>query len=182
MTANRFLFKGGTEKVHEGNPEEQVYKFFLFSILKDRELIFYEALKQGLIKSTPREPHEVERERSQMLNNVESYVCFSPEVKIFIRSQGFGVRRAYYSFFFRFDKTVPNMITIKPFGPNTMNFSFQGRGRFLTNEEVKDRYGEESPTYTYYCRQTYLSKTELRKLVSIGSVDSQPQQVRVLRV
>lgn len=181
MTAHRFLFKGGTEKVHDGTPQEQTYKFFLFSILEDREIIFYEAMKQGLIKKVPQRPDEVLEQRPSDAGMSDPYVSFSPEVKIFMNSQGFGVRRAYYSFFFRFDKTAANLITITPFGPNRGQFAFQARGRFMSTDEIKARYGETSQTYTYYCRQTYLSKTELQTHVTMGHIDQSSQQVRVLR-
>lgn len=177
MSAHRFLFSGGTEKVYEGTPEEQTYKFFLFAILEDRELIFYDAVKQGLVKRVSC----AAQEEQPLSGTANPYVCFAPEVKIFMASQGFGIRRSYYSFFFRFDKTSPSLITITPFGPNLKGFSFQGRGRFMGSEEIKGRYGEDSQVYSYFCRQTYLSKTELRQHVTVGTVDVEAQQVRVLR-
>jgi hypothetical protein len=178
--AHRFFFRGGTEKVYPETVQEQRYKFFIFAILEDKELILYDAIKKGVIKKLPSEPVDHNNMES-VRSSGDPYVSFAPEVKIFMNSSGFGVRKSYYSFFFRFDASSSSLITILPFGPNNNDCIFRARGRFMSNDEIKDRFGEDSPTYNFYLRQAYLSKAELSEHVKVGAIAEEAQAVRVLR-
>jgi hypothetical protein len=182
--AYRFYWKGGQEKVNEGSSGEENYKFYMFAVLEDTESIFYEATKQGLIKPAPTTPDDQDQADDILRSGAKPYVIFTPEIKVFMASQGFGVRRSYYSFFFKFENEVKDVITIRPFGPNHKNHLFRGRGRFMSNDEIKTRYGGDSQTFKYFMRQTYLSKAELRQHVTIGEAihDGGPTQVRHVRV
>lgn len=174
--AHRFWYNGGSYSVGD-NLEN--YKFHLFAVLEDKEHIFFEALKQGIISRGHDSPDEV---KDSYTSGASVYVCRTPEVKIFLSSQGFGVRKAYYTFFFRFDRNSGRVLTILPFGPNTKNYVFRGRGRFMTRDEIMARFPETSDTRKYYERQTYLSTAELRNYVKVTDIEEAPISVRVVRV
>ena len=177
----RFLWNGG---VHKPN-EHDTFKFFLFAIMEDTEFIQYEAIKRGIFTQYYGETDFTDS--SDLFKqyppsiNISEYTSVTPEVKIFMASKGFGVRNAYCSFFFRFDNHSNKIITVLPFGSNQDGYLFKGVGRFMTNDEIKNRVGKDSQTYRFYKTQTYLSKTELLEHVKVESLIKE-QVVRRIRV
>jgi hypothetical protein len=166
----RFYFKGGTHK----QKSTEVYKFYLFAMLEDQELIYYDARRRGVIYDAPIGGDTA----------LEESISVVSEVKVFMAQNGFGIRKSYYSFFFKFERIGGKVITIRPFGPNPDDFMFRARGRFLNSSEIKERVGAESQTYKYYNWQTYLSKAELRKHITVEteSTVSGVDQVRMVRI
>lgn len=164
----RFSWKGGTYK----QKSTEVYKFYLFAMLEEEELIYFDAKRKGVFYDAP-----IEDGTAELISVV-------PEVKVFMAQQGFGLRKSYYSFFFRFERIGGKVITIKPFGPNPDSYMFRGRGRFMDSDEIKDRVGADSKTYSYYTYQAYLSKAELRRhvMVETESTVGEVGQVRMLRI
>ena len=164
----RYQFKGGTHK-----PTEQAtYKFYMFAILDadpPEEVIYYQAKKRDIFYSASDADCDRERLSDDSVRGGLDFMTRTPEVKLFMACQGFGIRKSYYSFFFRFDRRSDKIITIRPFGFDNHDYIFSGRGRFWTVDEIKARFGEDSQTYAYYKRQTYLSKAELLKHVTITS-------------
>lgn len=175
MKAYRFEFAGGNHKIYPESPKQQTHKFFLFSILTQREneaqeVIFFEAIKRGII---------IRRPTPKSLN---SYICYAPEVKLFLSSSGFGLRKMYYNLFFKFDSACQRKVTIKSFNYNESSYFFKAKGRFMLQEEIRDRYGENSPTYQYYLKQPYLSRSELKEIIQIEPDKCEASRVRVIRV
>ena len=104
-----------------------------------------------------------------------AFVSATPDVKIFLGSSGFGVRKVNRSFYFRIDNsTNSNLVNIVSLYPSASTFLFSARGKFWTQEKKRKRFGEDSQTYRYYARQSFLSKAELRKLITI----TKPNQIK----
>lgn len=168
-------FKGGTDK-----RDDATFKFFCFFRIEEgrevSEVMLYRAEKRGIITRAA----ELDLQEDELVG-VPHYSALVPDVKIFASSAGFGVQKRYYSYFIRLDATSPKIITIRPFGLK-YGQAFRARGRFLTPAEVKEMYGEDSETYQFYTRQTYLSKYELQDYVTIENVGVPvPQDVRRIR-
>lgn len=164
-----FNFHGGSFKPNE----HATCKFFLFALLDDEEAIFYDAVKRGifvskkLVDGSEVKPH--------------SYQSLVRDIKIFTSSQGFGLDKSYFSFFFRMGGQLNKTITITPFS-DRRDYFFRAKGRFLSNEEIKKRF-EGTDTYKFYKRQKYLSKAELNDIIRVeeeGQISS--TQVRLVRV
>lgn len=175
-----FSWVGGTHK--EG--EHQTFKFFLFAMVEDqdpKEIIYFEAAKRHIFRKVEEDPSSAEKRATPFRT---PYLSLVPTVKIFMGQQGFGIRKSYFSFFFQFTRNEGKIVTINPFGSELSNYSFQAKGRFLSTGEIKELVGEDSESYKYYCKQTYLSKTELSGYVSLSSLPTldKPGPVRNIRV
>ena len=176
----RFQWKGGAHKP----TEHASYKFYLFAMLDDAEVIYFEAKKRGIIYTASFADTDRESEGfPDTPGSGEDFMSQTKYLKIFMSQSGFGLRKSFYSFFFCLDRKIDKVISIRPFGMEHVDHYFRGRGRFLTTDEVRQLVGEDSDTFRFYSRQTYLSRTELQKHVTLETLSHRtPTRVRNIRI
>jgi hypothetical protein len=162
-----FYFQGGSK-----SQQNQNIKFHLFTLSEDgKEDILYQALKLGIIG-------RIEKNK---------YSTYYPYVKVFCKTDGFGIPNEYYSFFFKIEPTGKE-VRISPLGESSLKrwgytFYFKSRGRFLNRQEIHKLLGN-SPSYGYYLRQAALSKRRIRELVHTEHLQPKitKQRVRAIRI
>lgn len=188
MEGYRFAFKGGIVK-----HDKATFKFLLyFKAPEDNsdptEELLFQAVRKGYVLKDRYQPEHI-----QYGVNYENYVSYLPIVKIFTSTGGFGVPKEYFSYFFLITPSSSKRVTIRPLGyDRTVDLqlaeklklmAFTATGRFLTREEIRSLYGDNSTTYRYYQRQAFLSKERLRTMVTVQDVDPEVcvPTVRVIR-
>lgn len=171
-----FQFKGGSVAV-----DQKQIKFHAYvTDEKGNEKHLYEAARMGLVdrELATHPPFHTPIYRSSLT-----------VLKVFTSTKGFGIPSEYFSYFFFLSNTSTKVVTIKPLGAKYLDkdFRFNARGRFLSSNEIGRIYGQKSPTYKYFLRQSMISKRRLLEMVTVEEVDSsgeitQTPQVRKLRV
>lgn len=173
MYKYQFKFNGGAKKVEQAN-----YKFHAFIVdTSSNEHHLYGALKNGLV------------EREDVINNI--YGSVTPVVKVFSATAGFGVEKAFFSYFIMLSPASSKLIHIKPLGFKKVRqyeWGFSGQGRFMQKEEIKRFFGASSDTWRFYQRQSFLSRHRLQELVTITKaqaldepIERVHEQVRMVR-
>lgn len=161
----KFEFRGKSIK-----HDQKVIKFHSFVFTADgKEEILYQAVKKGFVEHSH--------------GSVEYYSNF-PVLKIFSSTSGFGIRKAYQNYFFKLDESSNRQVRIKPLGYEHLyeDLYFQANGHFLTPDEIAELLGTESQTFTFYKRQTYLSKRELQEHIEVNYLDAAGKVAKVRHI
>lgn len=180
-----FEFVGGSETV-SFNSANAVVKFhaYICDPVKQEEHHLYQAMKTGI----------VEKSKRLVGGNcwVDVYQSVHPVVKIFTSARGFGLPQEYFSYFFLLDGENEKLVRIKPLQfnkfPVLKKYSFLASGRFLTEPEIVKLYGPKSKTVLFFKRQSYISASRIKQMVTLESVDSDRkpvatrEEVRMLRI
>ena len=153
MYEYQFIYKGGAKRIENAN-----YKFLIFAVDGDgAEHHLYGATKNGLVEK--RDPIK------------HLYYSATSVIKVFTATSGFGVPKEYFSYFILLSPAASKIIHIKPLGFKTLldsSWEFAGRGRFMKRNEIRRFFGEDSDTWKFYSRQSFLSRQRLSELVTIA--------------
>jgi hypothetical protein len=117
-------------------------------------------------------------------------------MKVFTSVSGFGIRKVNKAFYFRLDEnsskevyvtnTLPSVLgRVGRTDPvNYLPFGFYARGDRLSDKEVQDLFGANSPEYTFYSRSTELPTAEIDKFYCcrLSEEYTRSQRVRRLRI
>lgn len=161
-----FEFRGRTLK-----RDNKIIKFHAFIRTTDgEEDILFSAVGKGFVD------HD---------KGTDTYFSAFPLIKIFSSTSGFGIRKAYQSYFFKLDSTSNREVLIKPLGYEHLGSEelfFRGLGYFLTPQEIKETVGEDTQTYKFYLRQTVLSKRELQELIEVNYITASGKAAKVRHI
>lgn len=174
-----FNFIGGVTKY----PEKRLAsKFLLFHLIPNEEFpdqidekIFFQSLRGGYSIFSKSDIHAPEHGTNY------------PHFKIFTLTEGFGVQKQFFSFYFKLD-IHERETKILPICEADTRTYFSGKGRFMVDREIKDLLGKESVSYKFYKQQMPLSKSLLRRMVirkvdkEIPSINPSTSQIRRIRL
>ena len=165
-----FKFRGGISNGTSGGTDK--FFGFLKSPALSEEVPIFQAVKANYVGKVT-DPVVIDEE----LFDGKLYWSRIQNIKIFVSHNDRSGFSFFYSFFFKLDEMERTTMLIKP-SPD-LDYGFMGRGRFLTPDEIRDLYGEESQTYKYFKRQ-YLSKEQFRSMVSVVREGAPDIKVRKL--
>ena len=158
-----FEFNGGTRKPDSHSLE----KFMLFFLIGEKEIPFYQLLKDGLIyRAEDANPHK--------------FVTGQKIAKLFVAEQGFGRQKRYHSFYCELQETAVEVI-IKSFLTGSSPFFFKGSFRFMKKQEVLALLPETAESRKFFSRQETLPLDLLRKMVSVNRTEEK-KNVRYMMV
>jgi len=169
-----FNFIGGVTKYPE---KRSVSKFLLFHLLPSfttvgmEEKIFFQSLREG---------HAIVKKN-------EFFEAYDPYFKIFTLTEGFGIQKQFFSFYFKLD-IHERETKILPICEADTKTYFSGKGRFMGDREIKELLGKESASYGFYKQQMPLSKSLLRRMViresdkGIPIISPATSQIRRIRL
>lgn len=172
-----FNFIGGVTKYPE---KRLVSKFLLFHLIPNEEYpdqidekIFFQSLREGYSILPNSDIFTVE--------HATNY----PHFKIFTLTEGFGMQKQFFSFYFKLD-IHERETKILPICEADTKTYFSGKGRFMGSKEVKELLGKESMSYRFYKQQMPLSKSLLRRMVirekEVSSISPSTSQIRRIRL
>ena len=187
MYKYKFRFRGVGKRVENMN-----FKFHCF--IADTEAVehhLFEAKNKGLVVA------DAERQPSSTKFDDKVYVSAMPIVKVFSSTNGFGIPKEYFSFFFLLNQGSKKMVKIKPLGfdnkaakDSIADWYFLAPGRFLTKDEIRGFFGSTGDTWKFYQRQSFLSKRRLLDMIEVGEnkhtyngeVETNEDRVRMVRL
>ena len=164
--AHSFQFYGGVAKPSLHVSE----KFLMFFVVGGKEIPLYQMIRDGLVHRDP-----VKGGVYHTGNNI---------AKIFTASQGFGIAKRYYSFYFRFrDSDVNPVVTIKGFAAEGIHrlHNFKGTVTFLKKSEILSILDDESESRIFMERQRTLPVEMLRTLVEVDRSNLK-KNIREIRI
>lgn len=174
---HRFSFSGGVNKYPE---YRKASKFLLFHLLPDlktdgvTEKIVFQSLAEGYVIYSAREG---------------VYSTNDPYFKLFTLTEGFGIRKQFFSFYFKLD-IHERETKILPLCEIDTKCYFSGKGRFMRCREVEELLGYDPDPLSYrlYKQQMPLSKSLLQRMVvresdkEIPIISPSTSQIRRIRI
>lgn len=185
----KFSFLGGQRTVNLENGRTAKIKFYVFAVspqlkneqntLSDNvgEVIHFTAINKGLFEPINQDE----------ITGIMEYSSKVRYLKIFSSIAGFGIPQKYLSQYIELDNNSDKRMTIYsiPFKIQQRTetiYSLSVRGRLLTPAEVGELVGITSKSYNYFRSQTRFTKTDVRKMITIETIDIGSGRVRPVRM